>query len=207
MKKGGRGRFPAARLAFFSLHLFLALLIALHDALSTFARSTTLFPNSLQASWKRIAESVALPLGSNLSPRNPLREGLLAYLNLAGTESGYSYFAPNVPNNYKLVFQFHYPDGRTENELPAVSGRATGLRLATLLDAIADTDYEPLRAMMVKMLAFSAWQEHGDATRIRAVFGYVDLPTMDEFRRGQTQSYHFLFAYDFDFAAAQPEHR
>ena len=46
-----------------------------------------------------------------------------------------------------------------------VSGRATGLRLATLLDVIAETEYEPLRAMMVKMLAYSVWQEHSEAVK------------------------------------------
>ena len=35
-----------------------------------------------------------------------------------------------------------------------VSGKATGLRLATLLDVMAETEYEPLRSMMVKMLAY-----------------------------------------------------
>jgi hypothetical protein len=136
-----------------------------------------------------------------------VRQIVSAYLNTTGIEAGYSYFAPNVPDSYKIVFELHYPDGHTEFELPQVSGRATGLRLATLLDVIAETEYEPLRAMMVKMLAYAVWQEHSEAVKARAAFGYVDLPTPAEFRQGKKESYHLLFAYDVDFTSAQIQKR
>jgi hypothetical protein len=150
---------------------------------------------------------VDVPLGHTLPATNPMRQILWAYLNTAGIDAGYSYFAPNVPDNYKMVFELHYPDGRTEFELPEVSGRATGLRLSTLLDVMAETEYEPLRAMMTKMFAYSVWQEHPEAVRIRAILGYVDVPAPAEFRRGQNESYHFLFSYDFDFSSVQPQGR
>lgn len=105
------------------------------------------------------------------------------------------------------MFELHYPDGHTEFELPQVSGRSAGLRLGTLLDVIAETEYEPLRAMMVKMLAYAVWQEHSEAVKARAVFGYVELPTPAEFKQGKKESYHTLFAYDVDFASAQIQRR
>lgn len=148
-----------------------------------------------------------IPLGHDLSPTNPLRQILWAYLNTAGIEAGYSYFAPNVPDNYKIVFELQYPDGHTEFELPEVSGRATGLRLSTLLDVVAETEYEPLRAMMVKMMAYAVWQEHPEVVKVRAVVGDVDLPTPSEFQQGQRESYHFLFGYDFSFAPAKATDR
>jgi len=103
------------------------------------------------------------------------------------------------------VFELRYPEGHTEFELPTVSGKATGLRLATLLDVMAETEYEPLRSMMVKMLAYSVWQEHSKALEVRAGFGYVDLPTPSEFRQGKKESYHPLFAYDLDFTSARTQ--
>ncbi len=136
-----------------------------------------------------------------------MRQVILAYLNTTGIEAGYSYFAPNVPSNYKIVFELQYPDGHSEFELPQVSGRATGLRLATLLDVIAETEYEPLRVMMVKMMAYDIWQEHSEAVKARAIFGYVDLPTPAEFREGKRESYHSLFAYEIDFTSAQIQKR
>lgn len=134
-----------------------------------------------------------------------MRRVISAYLDTTGIEAGYSYFAPNVPDSYKIVFELQYPDGHTEFELPQVSGRATGLRVATLLDVIAEMEYEPLRSMMVKMLAYAVWQEHSEAVKARAVFGYVDLPTPSEFRQGKKQSYHPLFAYELDFTSAQTQ--
>lgn len=150
---------------------------------------------------------VAAPIGRTLSEANPVRRLISAYLNTTGIEAGYSYFAPNVPSNYKIVFELQYPDGHTELELPQVSGTAAGLRLATLLDVIAETEYEPLRTMMVKMLAYAVWQEHSEAVKARAVFGYVELPTPAEFRQGKRESYSSLFAYDVDFSSAQIEKR
>jgi hypothetical protein len=196
-----------ARLVFFAVQLALVLLVSLHDTFSTFSRSRTVFPAALQPAWGGAADIVALPLGLRLPAGHPLRQALSGYLNVTGIEAGYSYFAPGVPDNYKIVFLLRFPDGHTEDDLPTVSGRATGLRLATLLDEMAETNYEPLRAMMVKMMAYAAWHQHPEATSIRAVFGYVDLPTMAEFRRGQTESYHVLFAYDFDFTPAQSRGR
>jgi hypothetical protein len=124
------------------------------------------------------------------------------YLHCAGIETGYGFFAPNVPNNYKLVFELHYPDGRTEYEIPRVSSATTGLRLSGLLDRIADSTYEPLRQMMVKILTYAVWQDHPEATSIRAVFGMADLPAPDDFAKGEKESYELLYTYDFTFRKA-----
>ena len=193
-------------MAFFAVHLLFAVLVACHDSFSIFSSSSTLFPKALDPVWDEGGAVVDVPLGQYLSSTNPLRQILWGYLNAAGIDAGYSYFAPNVPNNYKIVFELHYPDGHTEFELPEVSGRATGLRLSTLLDVVAETEYEPLRAMMVKMMAYAVWQQHPEAAKVRAVVGDVDLPTPAEFQRGQKESYEFLFGYDFDFASAKAAH-
>lgn len=201
------GKLPAVRVAFFIVQFIGILLVCLNDTFSTFADSPTLFPTNLDKFWDRGAEITLVPLGQSLPETNAIRQIVSAYLNVAGIEAGYSYFAPNIPDNYKIVFELHYPDGRTEIELPRVNGRSAGLRFATLLDKMTETEYDPLRTMMVKMLAFSVWQDHPSSNKIRAVLGSVDLPSPAEFRLGRKESYHVLFAYDFDFSAAQPSHR
>ena len=122
---------------------------------------------------------------------------LAAYLHIAGIETGYGYFAPNVPGSYKLVFELHYPDGRVEYELPSVSGAAAGLRIAGLLDTIGRTRHDVLREYLVKTLAGSIWREHPGVQTVRAVFGSIRLPTVSEFEHGQRGSYEFMYAYDF----------
>jgi len=104
-----------------------------------------------------------------------------------------------VPENYKLVFELHYPDGRSEYDIPRVSSAAAGVRLAGLLDQLADVNYAPLRVTMMKIVAYSVWQEHPDASMLRAYFGRARLPTPAEFERGNKGSYELLFAYDFTF--------
>jgi hypothetical protein len=190
----------SARVAFFALHFSFILLVCLRDTFSVLAESATFFPRSLDRYWRAGATITSIPLGQTLSVENPIREGIAAYLRSAGIAAGYGYFAPNVPDTYKIVFELRYADGRADYELPRVGGVATGLRLSGLLDRIAEESYEPLRAMFVTMLAYSIWQDHQDAMSIRAVVGYVELPAPDDYERGQKESYHALFAYDFDFS-------
>lgn len=145
-------------------------------------------------------------LAETLSLSNPLRQSINAYINATGIEGGYGFFAPSVPDSYKLVIELHFPDGHVEYELPRVSDTATGVRLSTLLDQIGRTYYDPLREIMIKMLAYSVWQDHPEATRVRAVFGFVALPSLKDARQGKSESYHFLYAYDFSFGErAAPE--
>ena len=161
------------------------------------AEGPTIFPSSFR-SFSRRAERIAdAALGQHLTASNPVRQALATYLHLAGIETGYGYFAPNVPGSYRLVFELHYPDGRVEYELPSVSGAAAGLRIAGLLDTIGRTPYDALREHLVKMLARSIWREHPDVKTIRAVFGSIILPGVNDFEQGKRQSYEFLYAYDF----------
>jgi len=98
-----------------------------------------------------------------------------------------------------LVFELRYTDGHTEPQVPAVSSDAAGLRVATLLDKIGRPQYDPLRERMIQMLAAAVWREHRDTNMIRAVFGVVILPTVEQFEQGIGPSNEFLYAYDFVF--------
>jgi hypothetical protein len=192
-------------LAFFAAHFFLIGVVSSRELFWFLSRSPTILPRSFNSYSKRAED-----LGSGILLQNPdaprmLREGVTTYVHLAGIESGYGFFAPNIPGTCKLVFELHYPDGRTESQLPAVSSNASGLRVATLLDKIGRPQYDSLREVIIKMLASAVWREHSDATMIRAVFGVVTLPTADEFEHGIRASSEFLYSYDFVFQSAEPK--
>jgi hypothetical protein len=195
------------RLAYFALHFSIIVVVCCRDTGWVFSVTPTVFPQSWSSYWRATQLLASRTLGQELPSSNPIRSVVAAYAHAAGIEAGYGFFAPNVPNNYKLVFELHYPDRPIEYELPRVSDAASGLRLTTLLDHIAEMQYEPLREMMLKMLTYSVWQDHPDATRIRAVLGYVNLPTPHEFETGKKESYQFLYAYDFTFGEAGPGSR
>jgi len=183
--------------AWFVLHFLLIVSFSCRDTLQLVAQGPTIFPASFRSFSQKAEKAMSVALGQQLAAANPVRQALATYLQVAGIEAGYGYFAPNVPGSYKLVFELHYPDGRVEYELPSVSSAAAGLRIAGLLDNIGRTQYDVLREHLVKMLALSVWREHPDAKTVRAVLGSIKLPTASEFEHGKRESYEFLYAYDF----------
>ena len=184
-------------LACFLLHFLIIVTIASRETLWLIAHGLTVLPAPLKA-YSEKAETVAsAALAQTLAASNPIRRALLTYLHVAGIERAYGYFAPNVPANYKLVFELHHTDGRIEYEIPRVNSPAVDLRMASLLDEIGQTRHAALREYLVKMLARSVWREYPDVKTIRAIFGSRNLPSIDEFERGVPESYQFLCAYDF----------
>jgi hypothetical protein len=124
------------------------------------------------------------------------RAGVNAYLNLAGVENGYGFFAPNIPNQYELVFELHYPDGKIDYDVPHVASDASGLRVATLLDYMGQIRDDTVRRIMAKMLTYSLWREHPDAIMIRTFFGSMTVPSPSEFQAGGRNAYRVLYAYE-----------
>jgi len=154
--------------------------------------------------YARKAELIAAwLLGKQAGASSPVRRGIATYLHAAGIQAGYTFFAPNIPGSHKLTFELFYEDGRVEYDSPHVRGKAAALRLASLLDRLADSRYEPLREVVAKMLALSVWRHHPDAKRIRAVFGSVDTPSITEFEHGTGESFQPIFSYEFSLQGKQ----
>ncbi len=141
-------------------------------------------------------------LGHTLSTSNPLPQSLSAYLQGAGIDGGYAFFAPSVSNSYKVVFEIRYPNGEVEYDLPHIRRTATGVRLSTLFDYIGRTQYQPLREAMVKMVTSPIAREHPTATTIRTIFGYIDEPTAAEAGKGKKESYKVMYVYDYKLTSA-----
>jgi hypothetical protein len=166
-----RKKSHAFYLAFFVLHLLAILIVCWRDTFYFLGRGYTLIPESLNPTWQNT--------------------------HAAGTNAGYSFFAPNVPNSYKVVFEFHNPDGKVEYDLPEIAADATGLRFGNLLDFIGQTHYPGLREAMLRRLAYASWRQHPDAVLVRTVFGIVSVPSIEDYRNGERESYDVLYAYDF----------
>lgn len=192
-------------LVWFAVHFLLVMGVACRETLWLMGRAVTILPASLESSWRKAESIAAATLGENLGRTNPARQTISAYLHFAGIESGYGFFAPNVPDSYKLVFELHYADGRIEYEQPGVEGMESNVRLASLMDEIGRTTSDPMREVMMKLLAHSIWQQHPDAVMIRAILGSLTLPTVTEFQQGKSETYEFLYAYDFTLSESAPE--
>jgi len=96
-----------------------------------------------------------------------------------------------------LILELNYQDGRVEYESPHFRGKAAALRLDSLLARLGDDRYEPLREVVVKMLALSIWRERPDVKKIRATFGSVSPPSIGDFEHGKGESFEPMFSYDF----------
>ena len=196
-------------LAWFVLHFFLIFGVACLETSWLVGQGLTLLPASFKNEGQKAEAVLAFILGKNLAAANFFRQTLATYTNMAGIDAGYGYFAPNIPETYRLSFELHYPDGRVERALPRVHSFSAGLRMAGLVDQIGRTRSEPLREHMVKMLAQSLWRTHPDVKTMRAILEEVSLPSVKDFESGKRQSLQFLYAYDFSLAgeSAPPTRR
>jgi hypothetical protein len=181
----------------FIVHFFVITAVCFAGIFSLIAEGSTILPSGLDKYAHNVELVAAWFLGKQAAAYSPVRRGIATYLHAAGIQAGYSFFAPNIPGYHKLTLEVYYADGRVEYESPHVSGKAAALRLASLLDRLADKRYEPIREVVVKMLALSIWRDHPEVKKIRATFGAVTPPTISDFEHGKGESFQPLFSYDF----------
>ncbi|HEY7000156.1 MAG TPA: hypothetical protein VH330_00315 [Candidatus Udaeobacter sp.] len=183
--------------AWFIVHFFLIVAVCLGGVFSLVAEGSTMLPPALDK-YARNAELVAAwLLGKQAGAHSTIRRSIALYLHAAGIQAGYSFFAPNIPGYHRLTFELYHEDGRVEYESPHVSGKAAALRLDSLLDRLADQRYEPIREVVIKMLALSVWRDRPDVKKIRATFGAVSPPDIGDLEHGRGETFQPLFSYDF----------
>jgi hypothetical protein len=187
----------------FVVHFFLITAVCFAGIFSLVAGGATLLPSAFDRCARKAELIAASVLGKEAGAYSPVRRGIATYLHAAGIQAGYTFFAPNIPDYHRLTLELYYEDGRIEYEAPHVIGRAAALRLESLLDRLADQRYEPIREVVIKMLAFSVWRERPDVKRIRATFGAVSPPDISDFEHGKSESFHPMFSYDFSLREEQ----
>ena len=168
MKENGRCRGPSLRVyaTWAGIHFFLITAVCFSGLFSLVAEGATLLPSALNKYARKVELIAPFVLGKEAAAASSMPRGIATYLHAAGIQAGYSFFAPNIPGYHKLTLELYYEDGRVEYESPRVAGKAAGLRLDSLLDRLADNRYEPLREVVVKMLALSVWRERPDVKKI-----------------------------------------
>ena len=183
--------------AWFGIHFFLLTAVCFAGVFWLIAQGSTILSSAFDE-YARRAELVATwCLGKETEASNPLRRGIATYLHAAGIQAGYSFFAPNVPNQHRLTLELFYDDGRIEYESPRMRSKTAALRLESLLDRLPEERYEAVREVLIKMLAFSVWREHQDVKKIRATFESVNPPDINEFEQGKRETFQPMFSFDF----------
>jgi len=191
--------------AWFGIHFFLLTAVCLVGIFSLIAEGSTILPSACEKSAREAELVASWLLAKEAEASNPIRQGISTYLHAAGIQAGYSFFAPNVPSQYRLTFELFYDDGRVEYESAHVRSGAAALRVSSLLDRLAEQRYEPIREVVVKMLALSVWREHPDVKEIHATFGSVNPPEMSEFENGKAETFQPMFSFDFSLRDEQKD--
>jgi hypothetical protein len=193
-------------LCWFAFHFLLLISISIHQTAALLDQAVTVSSHKIHRLWRPIRIGTEQALGLALPLSNPFRSTVLTYLECAGIERGYGYFAPNVPDGAKLLFELQYPDGRIEYELPHVATPAAGLRLTTLLENLVRPEFDVVRQPVVKLEAMSVWRDHRDAILVHAVLGEVRLPNPTEYMQGTRERFNPLITYDFAADTREPIH-
>jgi hypothetical protein len=191
--------------AWFGIHFFLITAVCFAGLFSLIAEGATMFPSALEPYARKAEVAAAWLLGKQAAASTLLRRSIATYLHAAGIQAGYTFFAPNVPGYHRLTLELSYEDGRVEHESPRLRSKAAALRLDSLLDRLAEERYEPVREVLVKRLAFSVWREHRDVKKIRATFGSVSPPGINEFEQGKTEIFQPMFSFDFSLRDEQKQ--
>jgi hypothetical protein len=188
-------------LAWFAFHFLLLIAVSCNETLWLIARGLTILPSGHRDYLQKDEDGGGAMLGLHSAKSNPLRETLATYLDFAGIDAGYGYFAPNVAPSYKLVFELHHSDGRMETQIATAKNSTVGLRLASLLDEIGRTQSDDFRQYLIKKLAAVIWREHPSVVTMRASLSQVVQPTPTDFARGKKETCALLYAYDFSLAS------
>ena len=183
--------------AWFGIHFFLITAVCLAGVFSLIAEGATILPSSIDTYARKAEITIAWLLGKQASSSNRVKQVIATYLHAAGIQAGYTFFAPNVPSHHRLTLELFYGDGHVEYESPRVHGKAAALRLESLLNKLPEERYEPVREVVLKMLAFSVWRERPEVKRVRATFETVHLPSITEFEHGKTETLEPMFSFDF----------
>jgi hypothetical protein len=191
--------------AWFGIHFLLIMAVCFAGLFSLIAEGATMLPSVLEPYARKAEVAAAWVLGKQAPASSLLRQSISTYLHAAGIQAGYTFFAPNVPGYHRLTLELFYEDGRIEQESPRLRSKAAVRRLESLLDRLAEERYEPAREVLVKRLAFSVWREHRDVKKIRATFGSVSPPDIDEFEQGKTEIFHPMFSFDFSLRDEQEQ--
>jgi hypothetical protein len=182
-----------------SLHLGGITLVSLREVSWLIANGLTILPVRWQTPAQKLEDLSIAALAENIEPGNAYHQAVATYLNLAGIQGGYGFFAPNVSDSYRLVFEFQFPDGHVERDFPHVGSEETAVRLAGLLDEIARTQIDLLREAVIKLLAEEAWSSHPGAIGARVIFSSATVAPA-----GQTpdqSSEEILYTYELELSS------
>ncbi len=171
----------------FLAHFAFVLATALEDLLRVTGQGGTVLPAAVASGAAKVAESLAR--GLQLGP-------LRSYGHYLGSEAGSSYFAPNVPEAFRLDFALTNSTGYLERPSLTSGSREGDLRLGALLDTLGSAEVEEFRELLVQRAAAWMLGQHLGTTAVRVTLVRLSLPTAAEYADGARPRREEVRLYD-----------
>lgn len=179
-----------------AVHFLAIVTVSCWDLVNLVADGRTILPRTIVTSAARVTQAMKSMSPRRLSRTNPLRQTVFGYCHSAGIESPYTFFAPNVPESLRVMFEIQFPDKRVSYELPRVESETEGLRLSALVDQAAAKS-GLWREVVLQMLAAAVADNNPDAIKIRVTVDALRFPNPTDYLKGAKPSYQFVCRYDF----------
>jgi hypothetical protein len=179
------------------IHFAFIAVVSCCDIFDVVAAGQTALPQPIANLARHATEVLESLSPRQLSRRNPVRQTVIGYAHLSGVESPYTFFAPNVPESLRVVFEIHHPDNRITYDVPHVQSHTEGLRLSALVDQAAR---QPglWRDVVLQMLAAAAADRNPDATQIQVVVAALRFPRPIDYLTGSQPTYDLVCSYNFE---------
>src|SRR5262245_56781109 len=94
--------------AWFGIHFFLIAAVCFAGLFSLVAEHATILPSALDTCARKAELLAVWLLGKQSAAASPVRRRIATNLHAAGIQSGYTFFAPNIPGYYKLTLELYY---------------------------------------------------------------------------------------------------
>lgn len=121
---------------------------------------------------------------------------LVPYAHLAGIDTGYGLFAPNVPSSVSVAFELTDVTGHTTASLPLLNTREGQDRFNVNFNTFKN--FEELRPLLAYGWAVRMLELHPNHNKINVVIGTHILPSMEAYHQGKRSEFIEAVRYEFE---------
>lgn len=112
--------------------------------------------------------------------------------------TGYVFFSPNPPDSYRVIFSYTQGDQNVLEELPmqTFEGNLRKLCAYDFLKSISDQEFKDL---MARSIAARFFELHPGVNDMTLTSFYYQLPSMEDYVKGEKPRFLEDFTYTFNF--------
>lgn len=175
-----------ALIAFFGLHIAV---IVVYNLVGLKAYQKEIVFESLSDPGKKVYTQV-----KKILPRS-VPVPIQVYSHYAGTDTGYSLFAPNVPSAIGVMFELKDSEGNVTVKFPSLNSLSGLDRFTGNLSTYRS--FEELRPLLAYGWAVRMLEIYPDFTEVTVIIGSHRMPGMRDYQKGKRPKFVESARYEF----------